>query len=196
MSAWWNTLPAFERIFWFFALPSTVILAIQLILTFIGIDWHDSGFGGADGAETGDSANFSDGFRLFTLRNFIIFFTGFGWAGLFAIHAGFSPFVTIGFAFIIGLLLMAAVAGMFYLMNKLTEKGNISLSNAVNGAGRVYLPIPGNRAGMGQVQMIVQGAVREADAMTDGEALPTGTPIRVTEVIGESILIVTKHNDL
>jgi membrane protein implicated in regulation of membrane protease activity len=193
MAEWWSNIPAFERIFWYFALPFTVVLILQLILTFIGLEWHDGGFEASHGLDAGHETDFQAGFRLFTLRNFIIFFTGFGWAGLFAIHAGFGQTVTILFAFFAGLFLMFAVAGMFYLMTRLTQSGNINLSNAAHSSGRVYLPIPGNRSGMGQVQITVQGAIREVDAMTDGEPLPTGTPIQVTEVLNEEVLIVKKN---
>lgn len=193
MSEWWNSIPAFERIFWYFAIPFTVVLSFQLIMTFIGIDWHDNSLDGHDGVDVGSDADSLAGFRLFTLRNFIIFFTGFGWAGIFAVHAGFNQIVSILVAFLVGLFLMFAVAGMFFLMTKLTESGNISLSNAMNTFGRVYLPIPANRSGMGQIQITVQGSVREVEAMTDGEMLPTGTPIRVMEVINDEILVVKKN---
>ncbi len=190
MSEWWNNIPAFERIFWYFAIPFTVVFSFQLILTFIGLDWHD---GGLDNTDINHEADFIAGFRLFTLRNFIIFFTGFGWAGIFAVHAGFNQVTSTLIAFLVGLFLMFAVAGMFFLMTKLTESGNITLSNAQNAFGKVYLPIPANRSGTGQVQITIQGSIREIDAMTDGETLPTGTPIKVTEVVNDEVLVVKKN---
>lgn len=192
MEQWWANIPAFEKIFWYFALPFTVVFSLQLILTLIGIDWHDSGIDSPDHFDMNHDADFLSGFRLFTLRNFIIFFTGFGWAGIFAVHAGYNQFVTVLFAFIVGLILMFAVSMMFFLMTKLTQSGNITLANAINASGRVYLPIPGKRSGMGQVQITVQGAVREVEAVTDEDTLPTGTPVTVTEVVNNEILVVKK----
>jgi hypothetical protein len=190
---WWINISTFEKIFWYFAIPFTLILSMQLILTFIGIDWHDSSLDGHDGIDNVHDGDFLAGFRLFTLRNFIIFFTGFGWAGVFAVHAGFKQIYVVLFAFIIGLILMFTVAGMFFLMTKLTQSGNIKLTNAMNASGRVYLPIPGKKSGLGQVQLSVQGSIREVQAMTDEETLPTGTLVTVTEVINDEILVVKKN---
>lgn len=192
MAQWWAAIPAFERIFWSFAIPFTVIFLIQLILTMVGVDFHDSGLDAHDGVDLNHDADVLSGFRLFTLRNFIIFFTGFGWAGIFGVHAGFTPFVTVLLAFVVGLMLMVGVASLFFFMTKLTQSGNIDLANALNTSGRVYLPIPGKRSGIGQVQITVQGAVREVEAITDEETLATGTPITVVEVVNDDILVVKR----
>ncbi len=192
MGQWWNSIPAFEKIFWYFAIPFTIVFSLQLILTMIGIDWHDSDLDVHDGFDVNHDADSMDGFRLFTLRNFIIFFTGFGWAGIFAVHAGFNPIVTVLIAFMVGSFLMFAVTGILFFMTKLTQSGNIRLSNAINAPGRVYLPIPGKMSGMGQVQLTIQGSVREMEAMTQEDGLPTGTPVTVTEVVNDQILVVKK----
>ncbi len=62
--------------------------------------------------------------------------------------------------------------------------------------GTVYLPIPAERSGEGKVQITIAGAVREFNALTEGEALKTGTPIKVTEVVNESTLVVEPLNSL
>jgi len=193
MLEWWNNISAFEKTFWYFAVPFTVILSIQFILTFLGFDGVETDIDDLDDLDAIDDADFMAGFRLFTLRNFIIFFTGFGWAGICAIHAGLNEIITIIVAFLVGLFLMFAVAFIFFLMTKLTEKGNVTLSNALNAFGQVYLPIPPNRSGVGKVQIIIQGSLREVEAMTDGELLPTCTPIKVTEVVNAGLLIVSKN---
>lgn len=53
----------------------------------------------------------------------------------------------------------------------------------MNCTGEVYLTIPAAQNGEGKVQIRVQGAVREYDAMTPGEQLGNGTPIRVIRTI-------------
>ncbi len=197
MSEWWSSIPTFERVFWFIAIPFTLVFFIRLIASLLGLDGSDDDGDFSDSGDSGefgdgDGANFLSDFRLFTLQNFLIFFTGFGWAGIYAIHARFSPPATIAFAFTVGTLLMFAVAAMYYLVNRLTESGNINLNNAVNATGRVYLPIPAQRAGTGQVQITIQGSLREVEAMTDGDALPTGTPVRVIAALSQEVLIVEK----
>ena len=192
MSEWWDTISAFEKIFWYFAIPFTIVFSIQLILTLIGIEWHNNDLDNVEEVDFNHEADFISGCRRFILRNCIIFFLGFGWAGIFAVHAGFNQVISILVAFLVGLFLMFTVALMFFLMTKLTESGNITLSNSLNAFGRVYLPIPANRSGVGQVQITIQGSVREVEAVTDDEMLPTGTPVKVLEVINDEILVVKK----
>ena len=64
----------------------------------------------------------------------------------------------------------------------------------VGSQGKVYLTIPEARTGEGKVQISIQGAVREYNAQTDGDAIKTGTPIKVTEVINENTLLVEEIN--
>jgi hypothetical protein len=192
MLDWWSNLPAFEKIFWYFAIPFSLVFLVRLISALTGFGGSDDDGDSSDLGEFEEGSNFLEDFRLFTLQNFIIFFTGFGWGGIYAVNTGFSPSMTVVFAFFIGLFLMFSVAGMFYLITRLSESGNINLSNALNTTGRVYLPIPGHKSGTGQVQISVQGSFREVAAMTEGDALPTGTPIKVTSVVNQEILMVKR----
>ena len=42
LNNWWAQISAVERIFWFIATPSSVILILQLILEFIGSGSNDA----------------------------------------------------------------------------------------------------------------------------------------------------------
>ena len=66
--------------------------------------------------------------------------------------------------------------------------------SAVGCQGKCYLRIPGERAGEGKVQITIQGAVREYNAVTDGDAIKTGSPIRVVETIDANTLLVEELN--
>ena len=71
------------------------------------------------------------------------------------------------------------------------QAGNINVfTSAVGCEGKVYLTIPGERAGAGKVQITINNSVREYDALTDGDTLKTGTRIHVTEVIDADTLLV------
>jgi len=187
LNLWWSNLQSFERFFWFLAIPFTVVFLFQFLLTFIGNDGNAEIDGDFDSDGVGDS-----GFHLFTFTNIIIFFTAFGWAGIVGIGWGFSQVVTVIFAFLVGIALMVAVASIYYLMSKMVESGNINLQNALNSTGKVYLPIPANRGGVGKVQITVQGSFREVDAVTDGDLLQTGMPIKVVGILNDEIIIVEK----
>ena len=88
--------------------------------------------------------------------------------------------------------MMFIMAYLVLQMNKMTSSGTLKMKNAVNQLGEVYLTIGANRSAMGKVQINVQGALRELDALTDAdEALKSHTVVRVTEVTPSGILIVT-----
>ena len=65
---------------------------------------------------------------------------------------------------------------------------------AVGCQGKCYLTIPGERAGEGKVQITIQGAVREYNAVTDGDTIKTGTPSKVIEAIDANTLLVEEPN--
>jgi hypothetical protein len=83
------------------------------------------------------------------------------------------------------------MAAIFYLMSKLSYSGTLQMENAIGKTGNVYLPIPARRAGVGKVQIKVQGAVRTLDAMTEElEDIKSGSIVEVLEIINQNILIV------
>jgi len=200
---WWNAIPSFEKTFWYFAIPFSIVFIIQTIATLSGLDGGgdlDQGAGDFDGDVSGLDEGGNEGsgeqsaFNLFTVRNFIIFFTIFGWTGIAALNSGISKGITLLLAIISGLVVMFIVAGIFYSMSKLVESGNMNLRNAINSIGEVYLPIPGNRSGMGKIQINLQGTLSEIDAVTNGKLLKTGEIVRVTDIINNQVLIVEKNN--
>ena len=86
------------------------------------------------------------------------------------------------------------MASLFYFMSKLAESGTLNMKNAVGKLGEVYLVVPGNRGGMGKVQLNVQGSLRTLDAITDDtENISTSSIIEVLEVIDDQILLVKKQ---
>lgn len=133
------------------------------------------------------------GFDIFTIRNFITFFTIFGWAGIAGIHGGLNKIWTIVMAVGFGTAVMFLVAGLFYLIYRLAASGTLNIANALNQVGNVYIPIQANGGNIGKIQITVQGSLREMQAMTDGkEDLPTGTVIKVIKIISDNILLVEK----
>ena len=57
MTEWWNSFSSFEQVFWYIAIPFTVILFIQMILTFAGMGGTDADIGDADMDADIDSAD-------------------------------------------------------------------------------------------------------------------------------------------
>ena len=189
----WSETGIFEQVFWVITIPATVIFLILLVLTIIGAETDSS-----PDVTTDVDASLADGdiipFQFLSLKNIIAFFAVFGWSGIGFIHAGLNPWLVILLAFICGFLMMVLMATLFYMMSKLAESGTLKMKNAVGKLGEVYLVIPGNRGGMGKVQLNVQGSLRTLDAITDEpEKIPTSSIIEVLDVIDEQILLVKKQ---
>ena len=179
-------LNSFDKTYWIIAGVATLIFVFVLISTFIGADSGDIGDVDAEvDADTGA------GFQFFTFKNLVAFFTIFGWSGIASIDAGNSRALTIIISIICGLIMMTIMAAMFYYISKLTSSGTLKMQNALNTIGGVYLTVGANRSKIGKVQVKVQGALRELEALTDyNEDLTQGNVIKVIEVTNNGILII------
>ncbi|WP_167614388.1 hypothetical protein [Maribellus sediminis] len=189
----WSTIGLFERIFWYMAIPTTLILVLLMVLAIFGGDTDTD-------VDTDVDADISDGdsipFQFISLKNIVAFFAVFGWSGVGFIRAGMTPGLVILLAFLCGLLMMSLMATLFYLMSRLAENGTLKMSNAIGKLGEVYLKISAKRGGMGKVQISVQGSVRTLDAITDDlEDIPTSSIVQVVDVIDDSILLVKKQGN-
>lgn len=204
LSTWWVAMTAFERVFWYMAIPSSIFGVLSLISSMFGLG-HDSTHDGSfetdhsidhGHTDTGDSHDHNNDslLKLLTVKNIIMFFAGTGWMGIIGVDAGWSKTTTTIVALIVGILFTALFALIFRVISRMTESGTItSYESTLGQIGEVYLPIPTQRQGIGQVQMAVAGRIREIDALTDDtENLPTNTKVRVTSIISENILLVTK----
>ncbi len=194
ITTWWASLSLVMKILWGVTLAASLIFIIQSILTFIGADAGDSGidtdFDTGFDTEAADAA-VEGGTNLYTFRNFVNFILGFGWSAILLQEKIHSVPLLLIVSVIIGVALVAVVMYLFKWLSGMQQSGNINVyKSAVGCNGTVYLTIPGERGGEGKVQISINNAVREYDAVTDGDALKTGTPIRVTEVINANTVLV------
>lgn len=187
----WSELDLMSQVYWIIAAPSTLIFLLLLVLTIFGSDVDTD-------IQTDLDHSLMDGdgipFQFLSLKNIVGFFTLFGWSGLGFLNLGMAPWLVIILSFICGFLMMLTMASLFYFMSKLAESGNINLRNAIGRSGEVYLPIPGKRAGLGKVQLTVQGSLETLDAITDDpDDIPTSSLIQVKDVISNQILLVRRN---
>lgn len=189
ISMFWQNLSIIQKIYWIIAIPATVIFLIQLVLTFIGFD-HDTDISGHSDISTDTDHGLSS--QFFSFKNLLAFFTVFAWTGLACLDSGISISISVIISTICGTIMVIIMATIFYYMTKLSESGTLEIKNAIHKIGTAYLPIPGNRSGMGKVQIKIQG-LQTLDALTDdNETIKTGSIIEVTDIINNEILLVTK----
>ncbi len=184
MSEWWSGLELLAKVYWITTLIGSLFFLFILVMTFLG--------GEAD--EIGDS-DFDGGidFQFLTFKNLVGFVTIFGWSGLACFYSGYTPTTTIIVSLICGLLMMLAMASLFYFLRNSGESGNLDLNNAVGIIGEVYLTIGANRSTIGKISIRVQGSLRELEALTDeDEDLQRANVIRVIKVVSDEIVLVEK----
>lgn len=188
LDAWWAALPVFQKILWVIAVPSSILTILQAILEVTGLGDHSGD------VDTDVSVHDAGGMHLFSFKGVVIFFTAFSWVGIVTVNAGLGTAIAAVGGLIAGLVFMALFAWIFYLLHKLDESGNVDLNNAVLKHGETYLRIPGRRSGHGKVMVTVQGSTRELAAVTDDvNEIPTGTPIRVVELLDGDTVLVTRE---
>ncbi|MEM6318376.1 MAG: hypothetical protein AAF960_11945 [Bacteroidota bacterium] len=187
---WWAALSGAQQVFWGISIVFSILFLIQFVFSLIGLD--------AD-VETDVDVDFdTDGgfeletdFALFSVRSIIAFFTFFGWTGVLILNSGGSVTKALGFATLAGFAAMLMVSYMIYLFFKLSQDGNVDVNNALFNTGKVYLTIPGQEAGEGKVHLLIENSMREMNAITKNDKpLPTGSSIRVIEVIDNRLLLV------
>lgn len=195
MSNWWNALDSFEKFFWCLAIPFTVLFIIQMILMAIGIDNNgeidfDSHGDAQFEFDVGEDIKIPINFRIFSLRNIIVFFTIFSWGGIVGNNNNFGVLKTLLFAIILALSVVVFLTFILKMLLKATQNGTMDIKNSIDSHGVVYLKIPGKGKGEGKVQLIVQGSLRELDAISEEGEIMTGAKVKVTGVTTDKKLIV------
>ncbi|MEO1624230.1 MAG: hypothetical protein AAFV25_03660, partial [Bacteroidota bacterium] len=193
---WWSELDGVQQVFWGIALIFSVLFVIQFVLSLVGLDFDgdaDGDFSGHADVDTGYSLDAD--FTLLSVRSIIAFFTFFGWTGVIVLNGGHGTWAALGFASIAGMAAMFIVGYLMYLFSKLTQEGNVDIKEALYNTGEVYLTIPANRGGYGKIHVKVSGSYQELDAVTSGDALPTGSSIRIVEILDDNLLLVEQAKD-
>lgn len=181
--SWFEALGAQQQFFWICAVVTSVLFVLQVVLALIGI-------GDADADVDVDTLDLGGGFSLFTVRNVIHFFLGLGWAGVCLQPLIPDPLLLSMAAILVGCVFVFIFFVLLRQLLRLEKSGNYSMRDAVGTVASVYIPVPAGNAGTGKVQLSIHGSVIELNAITSGVAIPTGTRVRVTDVVDADTLLV------
>lgn len=174
------------RIFWFVALPTSLIFVIQTIMTFVGVDTTD----GLEADFDGDISRADAPFQLFSLRNLINFLLGFSWTGISFFNTIENKSLLIGISVLMGAVFVYFFFLIIKQVQKLAEDNTFKIDNTLHKTAEVYLAIPERKSGKGKVMVSVKGAFHELDAMTEYEKIPSHTMVKVVKIINGNVLIV------
>ena len=172
------------------ALAGTLFFLIRVILMLVvgDVALHQDSGGAAFDLNHGDS---SSAFKVLSVQAIAAFMMGFGWTGLFVVRGLGLPY---------GLGLPAGVVGggammwllgrMFRLVGRLQSSGTMDISGALEEEGTVHVTVPARRQGRGSVRVVVGDRQQYYNAVTDGDAIPTGARVHVLEVNEDHTLTV------
>lgn len=166
------------KVFWFIAIPISLIFLIQTIMTFVGTD-------SADGLDADFDSNLDGGdtpFQLFSFRNMINFLLGFSWSGISFYAVITNKILLVIIAFAIGTVFLLLFFFIIRQLQKLAENNSFRIVDTVGKTAEVYLAIPENKTGKGKIMISVKGTFHELDAMTDNSRIPSGAAVKVVRV--------------
>jgi hypothetical protein len=209
MGGWWVSLMLAEKFYYVVAIISTLVFVVQLVLNLIGIgvgdadvdvsSAHDaldatSAHDAMDASSVHDAGHgHSTGLGVISVKTVMAFLVGFGWTGAICLGGGMRLGFAIPLSIIVGAVLMLLVFWMLKVFYDLAEAGNVDTKNAVGKTATVYVSIPPAGQGRGQVQVTVQGRLREMNAVAqDEEALKPGTHVRVVKLLDAETVLVKK----
>lgn len=193
---WYESLPPHLRAYWTIAIVVSFLFVIQMCLTLMGLgdadagDMGDGDFAAAEGHA--DTIGTGGAIQLFTIRNTINFLLGVGWGGVCLDSVIGNRFLLALASILCGCIMVAAFVVMFRQLMRLEGNGSYRIDECVGQVCDVYIRIPAHRSGSGKVQVSFHGSVQELSAQTDGEAIPSGTKVRVAKVVDRSVLMVEK----
>jgi len=186
---WWESLGGAEQWFWAIALISNVLFAIYLVVQFAG--GHDTD------ADTDLHLDDADaGFAVLSLRSLLAFGMFMGYTGVVIIRLGGGWFFALLAGIAAGMLAAWLAWRLLRTVLRLQSSGTLDMENTIGQTGEVHLQIPAQAGGTGKVMIEVQGALREMDALSESESIPTGASILVVGLTGEGTLIVQPFEPL
>jgi hypothetical protein len=186
MIDYWLNLSSTMQTFVGIGAISSLVLSLQLLLSLIGgdMDGLDADLDLVDGGEGGASG-------ILSVRTIGAFFTGFGWTGASMTDYGYGLGITTVVSSVVGLALLAMVFYLMAYLHSLRQEGTLDYSNTIGQVGSVYLPIPSNRKGLGQIEVMVQGRLSIVRAVTDNDKkIGNRVAVRVTELVDKQTILV------
>lgn len=184
MNEWWLSLTEASRVFWGIALAASLFQ----VLVFLGslVSGHELDH------STHDGGGSDHGIKILSVRAVVAFFVGFGWAGVLFLADGRSLAVVTVIAVFAGIVFMAVIFLVMRFLMALRANGTMDYANAVGQSGHVYVTIPALHAGQGQVEIMIQGRLTTALAVTQySQPLAPQTPVVVESIEGQTLLVVS-----
>lgn len=224
MLTWYLAVMGYEQGAFAVALIGTVFFIVKLGLQMAGIGGDvdadaDGDAGDADGdGDAGDAdgdgdAGDADGdgsaenggnnvpatvdtLHLFTIHGIALGIGFGGWSALGIYKMMGSGIIATAIALVIAFAAMFIHAKTMRALLKLQEVPEVNLKDAIGQIGEVYLTIPKYGDGYGKVNLVLNEALKDYDAMSRDDApIPSGSKVRVMEVNEDGIFVVQRQSE-
>ena len=174
------------QVFWGLAIISSAFFLVQTIMAFLGLDADTDDGAGFEDVEMGGVSGY------FSFRNLVNFMLGYGWGGI-VLHDARPNLMWLQVAALgIGVLFVIIFVFILRQIMKLSTDKTFHIEETIGLIADTYLRIPGEKKGSGKVMVSVRGSMHEIEAITEGEAIPTGSKVRVVKAIGTDLLEVER----
>lgn len=165
-----------------------VILGATLLLCELAAGMFGFGHDADTDTDTDTDADHGDGhgnglFGMLSVRTATAAILFFGLGGQTARYYGADDLPAFGVAVGSGALALYLVAMAMRSLKNLKADGTARIDRAIGCTGTVYLRVPGARGGAGKVHLALQNRTVEYQAVTTGEEIPTGKPVKVVAVV-------------
>ena len=166
------------------ALVGTAFFVLRLLIALF--------FGGDADFDTGQFDAASDAsFGFFSLLSILAFFMGAGWMGLTCrIDWQMGGLASAASAAAFGFGMMLLASGLMATARRLNKTIEYDLNTAIGRSARVYMSIPKQGDGRGQIEVDVSGRRKVLEAVSKGEKIPQFSTVKVTAVRDDQTLIV------
>lgn len=188
------------------AIFGTLFFLLRLGLMFMGVGDH----GGDAGAATDGGFDLSQldvdptidahhtdsthAFKMLSIQSIATFIMGFGWGAIGAYRGSdMSVGASLAIGAVVGVGLVWLLGWLLKGVYDLQSSGTFPVRALVGRAGEVYLTVPatgGAKPGYGKVRVTFDNRRRIFNALSEGEAIPTGSRVRVVRVHDDLTLTV------
>jgi hypothetical protein len=187
-------------VFMFCAIIGGTIFLVQFAMTIIGFGGEAFDFDMPDDFDPSEITDvqgdlFDHGstamFGIISFRTVVAAVTFFGMVGMAVSSAGHGPIVSLPLALVGGGSAMYGVYRLMRLLYSLKHDGTVRIGRTKGQVGKVYVPIPPKKTGVGKVQLRTSSRIMEYEAMTSAtHKLPTGARVVVIGIVGHTTLEV------
>ena len=159
------------------AIIGTLFFLLRTVMLFVGAADFDADVDvDTDvGADVSDAS--SEAFQIISIQGILAFLMGFGWGGLSAFKGlGLPFFLSVPIAAVAGGAMVWFLGKLLVAVYRLQSEGTVHIHQALGLDAEVYIEIPGEQAGSGQIRVVIDDHERYLQAKTPQGGHPEPDP--------------------